>query len=734
MIKKYLYFLLIVISFSISSLYADEKKLKETPVLINADELIFNQDEDVLTARGNVEISQNNRVLLADSVSYNKKTDVISAKGNIVLFETTGEIIYADDMKLSGDFKDGLIKEIKILLQDESRLVGRVGRKTRVGDRTEIYKGIYSPCYLCKKNPKKAPIWQIKSAKVIKDNITKDIIYHDVTAEFFGIPFFYTPYFSHPAPEVKRRSGFLMPEFVSSNNLGQTIKVPYFITLGDSADMTLKPWLSTEHIFVMEGEYRKRFSSGEMSFSGSGTVTDRVDIGRKKDDTFRGHIDADGLFNLDKNFRTGFEIETHTDDTYRRKFEFGNESIFKNRVFLEGFFGKSYGLGQTIYFDNIRQNVVDDSPLILPLIEYQYVSQPDGWNGIWTFDTNFRGIYRSSSEGPKDARVSLKLNWEKPYISSLGYVATVGATAHADFYSIDNFVDFNGRPVNDVKRFFYPQAYFNVKYPFINQFENSYVTIEPIVGIVGAPKVNGREKVPNEDSFGFELDDTNIFDSYRLPGYDRQESGPRFFYGAETTLDLLDGRYASLFLGQSYNLVDDPILENTNVDENQLSDLVGRLYLHPSRYFNVSSRFQYDIENDEIDRTEVSSSFGPSFLKASVGYTYINDEIVGQGEETNQLNLGLTYNITDFWTFRAQSIKDFEEDFYPYHGISLGYKDECFGARLTFSRRDTTDLDFDKDDRILLELSFKNIGDLAYSTGVGNRGNKSKRDTLDTLD
>ena len=38
----------------------------------------------------------------------------------------------------------------------------------------------------------------------------------------------YFPYFNHPDPSVKKKSGFLMPSWTNSENLGTWIHIPYF--------------------------------------------------------------------------------------------------------------------------------------------------------------------------------------------------------------------------------------------------------------------------------------------------------------------------------------------------------------------------------------------------------------------------------------------------------------------------------------------------------------------------
>ena len=49
---------------------------KDLPVLFKADQLRHERKLDIVVARGNVEITQGDRILRANTVSYNQKTDI----------------------------------------------------------------------------------------------------------------------------------------------------------------------------------------------------------------------------------------------------------------------------------------------------------------------------------------------------------------------------------------------------------------------------------------------------------------------------------------------------------------------------------------------------------------------------------------------------------------------------------------------------------------------------------
>ncbi len=74
----------------------DVQALENTPALITADELTYDEENGLVIARGNVEIAQSDRVLLADEVTYNINEDIVTAEGNITLVEPSGDTVFAD--------------------------------------------------------------------------------------------------------------------------------------------------------------------------------------------------------------------------------------------------------------------------------------------------------------------------------------------------------------------------------------------------------------------------------------------------------------------------------------------------------------------------------------------------------------------------------------------------------------------------------------------------------------
>src|SRR5690606_8499367 len=101
------------------------------------------------------------------------------------------------------------------------------------------------------------PLWQIKADHITVDKQEQQVSYEDAYFEIYGTPIIYMPYFSHATPGADNRSGFLMPEYAHSDNLGSVYKVPYYWAISPDKHATIVPIYTTDEGMVMGGEYRQ---------------------------------------------------------------------------------------------------------------------------------------------------------------------------------------------------------------------------------------------------------------------------------------------------------------------------------------------------------------------------------------------------------------------------------------------------------------------------------------------
>ena len=687
------------------------------PVLFTADELTHDRELGLVTARGNVEILQGERVLLADLVSFNQKTQTVTANGNIKLLEPTGEVIFADYVELTNEMKDGVIKHIRLLLSENARLVANGARRTD-GNTTELAKAVYSPCSVCEDDPEKSPLWQIKAQRVIHDQKARQIEYRNATLEMWGIPVAYTPYFEHPDPTVKRETGFLFPEFGSNSNVGQFFRAPFFWAIADDKDATIDPVFTSDEGIVYSGEYRQRFNNGEFNISGSAAVADR-EVGdpvviETRADQFRGHVFADARFHLDDQWRTGFDIERSTDQTYLRRFDFfgPTDSTLESNAFIEGFNGRNYMAANGYLFQDTRLGTRPDSPVVFPLLEYNGLGDIDQYGGRWSLDSNFRYLYQEDKS--ENQRLSVDVGYEIPFTSPIGFVTTIETNLRMDGYNTDHFVarDEAGRRTEDgFAGRIRPELKIDWRYPFVRPDRSGQTVIEPVAALLVSPDGGNSPGISNDDSVVVEIDETNLLDQNRTPGLDRVEGGTRLAYGMRVARFFESGGSMSAFLGQSHKFTTDNVLEAETGLENGFSDIVGRVDVRPSRYFDAFYRFRIDEDDGEVNRSEVGSTIGTSALNFGINYTFLREGTVDDVAQLDELLLSMRAKWDDNWRVALFTRQDLIGDIDPLeHSAVLTYEDECFRFDASLRRTFTSSADVDEIDEFVVRLTFKTVG------------------------
>jgi LPS-assembly protein len=704
---------------------AQEEFDSEQPSLLTADEVTYDESLGVVVARGNVEISQRQRVLKADTISYNVRTRIVTASGNISLTEPNGDIVFAEYVQLTDDLAEGFIQGVSALLVDDSRLAA--ARGYRQGDRQMTFeRGVFSPCALCRDDPTRAPLWQIKAAEITHDQAEQTIEYRDARMEIFGVPIAYTPYFEHPDPTVERKQGFLTPSYISSDTIGYGLRIPYYWPIGLDKNFTLTPLITTDRGIILAGNYEQIFESGVLAVEASATYGER-DLGNTvKDNEFRGHLFSYGEFVLNQNWRTDFQVELSTDDTYLRVYEFDDHTPLETRGTVEYFEGRRYGYLNSYFFDGQRSNDDDDeSPIILPEIGYSFVSEPWEGNGFLedsVFRANSDVLAITRIEGQDVRRVAFEGEWTKPYLHSSGSVFTFKGSLVSTLYAFsdsdpnsDAVVPGPGVTTNSgtTGRIFHAAAA-EWRYPLVSNQGWINQTIEPIVQFVAAPEADflSGDDIPNEDSRDVEFDDSNLFSLNRFPGVDRVSGGSRVDYGFRWTGQSDVYGYGEFLIGQSYRFTDDNSFSQPTGLAEDLSDIVGRLSFYPDPTFGASYRFRLDKDDFDGRRHDLDISVGPPAYRVSMGYLLSAEETTPGNSiiREEELQLGFSSRLNKFWYFSANWIKDMNSNETRSIGFGLLYRDECCDVKVRAEREFYQDREIEPGDTIFVEVFFKHLG------------------------
>ena len=678
---------------------------EEVEIHFSADEMEDNKEQQTITARGNVNIIRENLTLIADKVIYNQKEDVVTAVDNVILVEKDGSVVFSDYLELTDQMTAGNMTNIKIVMKDKTRIAAQKARKMS-NDNKVMEKVVYSPCDVCRNSE---PLWQLKARKVKHDAASKNINYNDAFLEIKGIPVFYTPYFSHPDPTVKRRSGFLTPSFGGNSYLGASVTPRYFWNISDHEDLTYSPMITSDHGVVQDVRYRKYFYNGDISASGT-YMKD------KETDKDRGSLFLTGRYELNDYWVSDLDVNYASDRTYLKDLSLPKEddSWLSSSLKFQGFDNRNYASVEGYYYQFISNALKEiDKPYVVPYFNYENYGKVGEFGAYNKTTVNSAIIHRDEENSSQ--RLSMINSWNLPYTSPYGEKYRMVASVKTDLYNIDNYTNQYGEKFDGGVARVFPQLGAEWRLPFVRATETSRQILEPTIVAVLAPNGGNKEnEIPNDDSQDVELDDTNILDLDRYAGYDRNDTGSRISYGFNwSAYGNRTGR-TSAFLGQSYNFSKDESFSQDDMQEGYFSDYVGRINAAPSQYLDLDYRFKLDKDTLELKYSELSSSIGPQLLKAYISYIYLKGDdknYTSRYRERQELYTVLRSKLTRDWSISIYNRQDLTKNGGSLeHGGSLIYEDECFALLLNVSQDDSTDPDYKGDFNFTANFVLKTLG------------------------
>ncbi len=471
-------------------------------MLLQADEMIYDNENNKVTAKGNVEIYYGNYTLLADQVIYDRSANTLAAQGNVRIKDPEGAIITSNQMTLTDDFRDGFIDALRVVTKDDTRIVAQTASR-EAGNVTVFHNGWFTPCKPCADNPDKPPTWRIRAKTIIHRKDQATITYRNGFFDLFGVPIMWVPYFQSADPTVKRKSGFLMPMYQQSDRLGTTVTLPYYFALSDNYDFTFAPMYTSKAGTLLQGSWRQRLATGAYRIDLAGVWNDGT-FEAPVDGDFRGSLETQGKFALNPYWSYGWNAIAEFDDTFRRYY--GLDSELKtdrvSQAYLEGLHDRNYA---SMRFYQTGTLLRTQDPLadatVYPIIDYDYIFKNPVVGGELSLNSNLMAL--SNADGTDSNRFILQTKWRRQMIDGIGQVYTPFAELRGDVYGVNEFADpATGLPSSGALFRGTAVAGAEYRYPFIATTGNVAHVFEPIAQIVGRPDSVGidQSEIPNEDA------------------------------------------------------------------------------------------------------------------------------------------------------------------------------------------------------------------------------------------
>lgn len=742
-------------------------------MLLEADSLIYDQDSNSVTAAGGVQIEYGGNRLVADRVTYNRQTQRLMASGNVHIVERTGNNIYTDEIDITDDFRDGFVNQLQIETVDKTYFAAESADR-RDGTLTTFNNGVYTACAPCEDRPDKAPIWRIKSRKIIWNGTEKVVRFERASFELFGLPIASIPYFEMADPTIKRKSGFLFPTIGYNSDLGASLSVPYYFALSPTYDLTVTGTGYSKQGFLTEAEWRQRLDNGAYSLKIAGIhqedplefdydTADRGSPGNPND--WRGMVGSKGEFNLNPRWTFGWDVLYQSDKNFSNRYDIAgfNEGVKRSEVYLEGMGDRNYFDLRFMKFqvqEELRDGYEDarneKQPWVLPSFDYSYVAERPILGGELNIDVNSRTINRERLDRSLDdtlfptsvfavrgaentsSRTTTEAEWRRAFISPGGLVITpiMHVQGEAAWNNISSASEaqiaqmaLNQGVESEVRAQYFramATAGLDVRWPIMFSSTSATHVLEPVAQIFARPdeRYATRLGILNEDAQSLVFDANSLFERDKFAGYDRMEGGTRANLGFRYVGTMANGWTTHAIAGQSYQLAglnsySAPDLVNVGAFsglETRRSDFVALAGLRTNNGFAGSISGRFDEKSLDVRRFETRAAFTSTPLSLKAKYAFIEKQpLYGFAKDRHEITLGASKRIQEFWRVYGSGTYDLNSDLMVTNAFGIGYDDECFSFALTYQENrsyisGTTEVE--KTQSIGFNLSFRTLGDI----------------------
>ena len=722
-----------------AGLFGEAEVNPRAQMLLEADELIYDDVNNTVAAAGNVQIAYDGNTLVAERVTYNRTSGRVIAVGGVEIVEPTGNRIFADEIDITDDFQDGFVSALRVETPENTRFAAESAER-RDGQIAVFNNGVYTACEVCKENPNKPPLWQIRADRVIINNETKTVSYEGASFELFGRPIAYLPRFSHADPSVRRKSGFLLVSPGYAEELGYYGGLSYFWNLAPNYDLTLSGKYFSQQGFLGEAEWRHRTETGEYNLRFAGI--DQGSPGEFKANqidstvTERGAITSTGKFDINSRWSWGWNVLAQSDGNFARTYNLdGYDDLeITNELYLTGLNDKNFfdlRIQKFLIQDDRQDQVVgplfpdnddlrqDQQAKVLPVFDYNLVSDDPVAGGQVSFDMNVTRIKRDKVDvinydvgagltapderyhgiGGEYTRASAEAEWKTSSIVSGALVtASLSGRGDAMMLNTENLnSEYNPLLSNEDIYRGMPAAMLEIRYPLVASNGMASQIFEPIAQVIVRPDETHIGEFPNEDAQSMVFDTTNLFERDKFSGFDRVEGGSRANVGFRYSASFNNGASINVAAGQSFHLhgknsFAERDVVNAGLEsglESDKSDYVASIDVNTGMGLSFGAAGRFDEKSTEIRRGEVGARYVDPSLAISTSYIFIDEQPnYGFANERHEIRSSASVKLGEYVRLFGSGAFDIENDEMFSRTLGVAYDDSCFSLSVAYSESD----------------------------------------------
>lgn len=624
------------------------------------------------------------KTITADKIEYDVKSETLKTSGDTEIVNQSGQRMTLTDSYLSKNGENLSGSDIKLWLGDHVYVES--DNIVRSGIDTIAYDATFTACDNCDAF---GDAWTITTKKITHDMESRMLRFYSPVLRTYDIPVFWLPFFEMPDPGIKHKSGFLMPDFGSTNNMGTQINIPLYISFSDTHDLTFTSSILTKENPLFQIEHRLNLNHSQYRTQGAYT--------HNRDGEDRWYIFNNDVIELGDYARATVYLERASDKTFLQKYGFYEDQPYLDSGATIELFGESgYVVADAHIFQELRATTGQysvPSGNILPNVRATYQTAPLFKETYVKLNADVLGI---SGDGTASQRLVGDARIVSPWTLWGGNRITASVSARYDVYNfyhtdIVDVADFSG-----LKDRFLPSGYVEWGLPLFRPSDNWTHVIEPRARFTAMRRTGEDQFTFNNDSAGTFLSDTTLFSDNRFSGLDLWENGTYADYGVRYSAFNQSGQMIEVFLGQTYDFSERADTDPNSGFHNGASDFVGRIEYDNSKWIDLATRFRLSREDLSPRHVETSAIIGTSRNFINIGHIWSQQFIDShtQDDSINELMAGIGIQLTDRWSLRFNALYNMTNGQFQRHGGGIFYTHPCYYLSVEYRRDNAVKYDY----------------------------------------
>lgn len=669
------------------------------PAAVEANTLTFDSNTNIITATGDVVLSQGGYTLTGDQLVYDRSSNALKFVGAVSVTDPAGNVAEMADLDVTGGMKQAFINSLTITTYDGARITAdSVDYDAAL--RTLMENATYAPCGECIDDAGRRIGWSVSASHITYNAEDGSLYLEQPTLSLLGIPVAWLPYLWLPDTSESMLANMRMPTYSYGEKTGHTLSVPYYAYSSRWTDIVLTPTLMSRQGLLMGAEWVQRFDNGSFQIKASGLYqldkTAFTFTEAQRD--WRGAIQTSGEFKPIENWTVGWSYTAFTDAAYLPDYRLTVGKSTINQVYATHVSEDTFIDARVQRFNrlgDVTAATQGQQGSALPALRFEHIEDLGPGNGRIEISGRLLGVQREFDStstvngvpyvwgyaGNKQ-HLSLQAGWQTQWIGAGGFVATPYLGGRADVAYYDGTSPL--LPGQTTLWSATPIAAMDVRFPLAASDGSTVHLVEPIAQVAWRGSDTTNVGITNDDAQSFVFDDTNLFSYNRFSGGDRQETGLRVTVGGRYQANFADGGYVELIAGQSFQIAG----PNAFATPGQAQTAVGGGLDATASYavlgaygsFTPGAKFggklQVDTPNMQVARAGLGASFSHDGYGATLDYTYMAAN-PGQGMLVPRHEIGgeVTVPVAEYWSIKASSYWDLTAQNWLQVGGGITYDD-----------------------------------------------------------